>query len=105
MPTNILENLREDGIKAALKGIITLVKGLFPPSKEVIESFEKLELAIEHGTVTIDNFEESILSILTFIEIFTNDQIDLILEQAKIVVSSSVKLIKMLSTLKPTPKA
>lgn len=89
MPTNILDTIKGAG----LSSIVGLIGMLYPAAKPVIDSIQK---DIADGKITEENFEETLNASLTFIEGFTSDSVDAILEQVKKTAHEAIILEKMI---------
>lgn len=73
----------------ALKGGIGLISLIYPPAKPLID---QIQTDIDAGKVTVENIEATINATLTFIEGFTPDQTDAVLEQAKVFIHEAIVL-------------
>lgn len=79
-----------DGIKnVGISGAIGIISMIYPPAKPVID---QIQADIADGKITPENLEASLNTALTFIEGFTPDNIDAILEQVKLVAHEAIKL-------------
>lgn len=85
MPNNIFDSIKNVGLSGAV-GIISM---LYPPAKPIIDQIQQ---DIADGKVTKENIEATLDAVLTFIEGFTPDQTDAVLEQAKVFIHEAIIL-------------